>query len=234
MRRTLVVLALMAVLAGAFTVVALSQEGDGQPPATGAPYHEPPLPLQDGGPVSSESLPPVEPMTPACTSVTEDLGFRNFWAGESFDGLALTQVERRCSVPQPGELYRANSVSYIYGSCTSTEESCSYPIVIQSWPAQDRNRQMYFPAEQRFGMVAEDTTVSGLPATWFESGFRLEIWRPDVTVAIFGTDHDRIERFAQDLILGPSVLADLQDIAGVEFDPDCLYSKKFCWGGTDA
>ena len=187
----------------------------------------PSLDLIPAAPVPSE-VEPIANDAVRCSSVSEPLEFRNFWAGSSFDGLPLTAVIRDCTVPDPAEgPFRANSVSYVYGTCDPELDGCAPPIVVQSWPSQDRNKNMYAAAEREGFLTGVDGSVGGVPATWYEGGSRLEIWHPDVTVVVFGYDSTQIERFALGLTQGPGVLTDLQ-AHGITFNPDCLYDQNYC------
>lgn len=66
-----------------------------------------------------------------------------------------------------------------------------------------------------------------MPATKYDDGKQLVIFRPDSTVMIFSDDPARVERFGNALVQGPAVLTELAQF-GVVFDPDCLTVKGYC------
>jgi hypothetical protein len=143
-----------------------------------------------------------------CTAVDQKLNFPSYWAGPMFEGLQLTTVVRSCS----GRSGINNDVTYIY------EDS----LQIQSRPWQ---------LPSKYGVdIGTDTMVAGLPATWFESGHRLEIHHPDgtVTVSIHGQAR-RIERVLTSLSEGPRRLSELNAL-GIVFESDCLSANYGCQG----
>ncbi|MGH9893454.1 MAG: hypothetical protein ACREA0_15990 [bacterium] len=121
---------------------------------------------------------------------------------------------------------RANYVSYLYGECIAgDDQGCAPPIEVQTWPASERNKATLTPAPFETQVSGTDTTVSGLPATWYEDGKRLEIYRPDATIVVFGDDSARIDRFAVALVQGPGVLDELS-VYGIVFENGCLKVKN--------
>jgi hypothetical protein len=198
--------------------------------------HPPPQPTAVSGsgvaapqPASNEVSSPTRL---PCTAVEQRTNFPNSWAGESFDGLGVTAVLRRCDKPQPDDPGRANYVSYIYGDCdpAGSDEGCAPPIEIQSWPAAEVTPQMFASAapdgQPRPGT---DTTVGGLPATKYDGGEMLVVFRPRSTVMVFGRDQARVERFGKKsaAIHGPPVLTELAQF-GLVFDRSCLALKGYC------
>jgi hypothetical protein len=166
-----------------------------------------------------------------CTSPQQDLNFANFWAGTRFDGLKVSGVIRRCDQPLDDEPVRANFVSYLYGDCAAADdEGCAPPIEIQTWPAEERNKDLYSSGPEEFQLEGTDVTVRGIPATRYENGRRLEIYYPDVTVVIFGHDPPRIDRFAAVIEEGPVVLTELGRF-GITFDERCLRDPNYCAAG---
>ena len=158
-----------------------------------------------------------------CTAPSQPLNFPSYWAGPSFDGLEVSALIRDCGGVQ-GEP-RSNSVSFLYGDCTPTGGGCPLPIEIQSWPDEERNKELYRQGPEEFQIAGRDTTVSGVPARSFEGGRRLEIYHPDATAVVFGDDPARVARFAEALHEAPRVLAELS-AQGLDFDEDCLDLPK--------
>lgn len=167
---------------------------------------------------------------PACTSPSEDLSFRNQWVGPSFDGLPLTTVIRQCALPTGDFPTRQNLVSYLYGSCNAgkgSEGGCAVPLEVQSWPAEERYKELYEMAPEEHQIERQDTTVNGSPASLFEGGHRLEIFYEDVTVVIFGQGRDHIDRVANALENGPSRLTELEQY-GLVFHEKCVDDRHYC------
>jgi hypothetical protein len=197
--------------------------------------HAPPKTQAAGGSEATGPLPNSEPPVPArlpCTAADQRLNFSNSWAGQSFEGLPLTAVLRRCDRPVPGDPGRANYVSYIYGDCNpaGSDEGCAPPIEIQSWPAAEVTRQMFSTAtpdgEPRPGT---HISVEGMPATKYDGGAQLVIFGPQSTVMVFGRDPARVERFGTKSagLHGPAVLTNLTRF-GLEFDRSCAALKGYC------
>jgi hypothetical protein len=115
-------------------------------------------------------------------------GFPVYYLGESFEGLALTEA------PPPG----SGLASFVYGSCEPTEEmGCAPPLEVQVWPACTRNPSSHELAPG-MPMPRREDTIRGVPAAFYEDGFRLELSTGSVTVVIFG-EQDQIVRAAQAL-----------------------------------
>jgi hypothetical protein len=158
-----------------------------------------------------------------CTAPDEPLNFSTYWAGPSFGELPLTAVLRSCRGA------RENSVDYIYGDCDASRGGCAAPLDIQNYPASVRPQSLYTAespeidfAPPSLPVKAEDRTVDGFPALRFPD--RLEIFRPDVTVVIFGRDPERV---AEALVEGPRVLTRIS-AHGLEFDEGCVSAKRGC------
>jgi hypothetical protein len=136
-----------------------------------------------------------------CTSEDEPANFPVYSVGTGFEGLSLTTVDRRCEPPDPEELpflapesyKRANWVSYIYGDCTvgifenDEEVGCSAPLVVQTWPACERNLSSYSLGPLG-ALPHEPLEISGVPAASFEGGLRVEVYTGTSTVVVFAQD----------------------------------------------
>ncbi len=143
----------------------------------------------------------------ACTSFPNDLD--PYWAGASFDGLDLSYAATRCDTPEGDGLEGPGPVSFSYGDCTPQGGTpCGPPIDIQSWPAD---------AWRKPALPGTDITVSGVPATSYEGGRRLEIYHPGVTVVIFADDAALADRFATALVKAPRDSAELVSL-GLDLD----------------
>jgi hypothetical protein len=106
--------------------------------------------------------------------------FTLFWLGESFEDLPLTAV-----LP-PGAGSSTPDVSFIYGDCDSSRGGCAPPLVVQVWPACERNRSSY--AAGGDPVPYEPLAVRGTSADLYDDedgGGRLEIATGEVTVVIF-------------------------------------------------
>lgn len=120
--------------------------------------------------------------------------FPVYYAGEKVAGLPLTAVNREPVTAPPGtptapKIRRAGGVSsfdFIYGSCDipSVGEGCSLPLTIQVWPACARYPALYGGGPG--SPVPKKTRIRGVPAAYFEGGYRLEIQTGASTVVIFG------------------------------------------------
>jgi hypothetical protein len=125
-------------------------------------------------------------------------GFPVYYAGASVAGLPLTSVERSPITAPPGtsvaKKLRAeadiSSVDFFYGSCIGAEgEGCNIPLVIQVWPACARYPALYGGLGSP---VPSKATIRGVPAAYFEGGYRLEIQSGASTIVIFGR-RDRMQ-----------------------------------------
>jgi hypothetical protein len=154
-----------------------------------------------------------------CTAFDQEMGFSNYWAGPSFDGLELTSVIRSCGGPPRGEPAGWDNVTYIYGDCDASRGGCAPPIEIQTWPSHLRNRGL-------LDIAGTPTHVEGIPATRYGGG-RLEIHHPGVTVVVFGDEVARVDRFAGALVEGPPVLRDLAGY-GIVFEEGCVNDVNYC------
>lgn len=156
-----------------------------------------------------------------CASSEQPLSFTNYWVGPSFDGLQLSVVIWECAKPFPDEPIRLHGVTYIYENCDPFDAGCEHvDVQIYSTPAVERNKES-------LDLVGEDTTIGAVPASWYEDGWRLEIYFPDTTLVIHGPGRDRIERFARALRPGPRVLTDLEAF-GVHFPEECRRNVRYC------
>jgi hypothetical protein len=141
------------------------------------------------------------PDTLPCTESDEPPNFQTYSLGAIFDGLPVTAVLRECDDLYPGEVVRANYVSYIYGDCIVLPDlndqelhGCAPPLEVQSWPACERTLSDYefapgvpYPHDDR-GLHR------GVPAFSFDLGSRVELYPGATTVAVFGDDPEQIER----------------------------------------
>lgn len=139
----------------------------------------------------------------ACTGADEPANFEVFDLGAVFESLPTTIVFRRCDVPDPlDEGWRANFVSYIYGSCDPVEteqHGCSPPLEVQSWPACERALADYTVGPDSARPVYQSLLVRGASAASFEDGHRLEVYTGGSTVVIFGEDAPQVQRAADAL-----------------------------------
>lgn len=220
MRRVLLTLLVTAFLGGGFTAIAVgSGHVEKKPPDPGVSTAE--TPLRPSPPAQVPVPDAAQASYLRCTSVEQALNFPNFWAGDALDALSVSAVIRRCDLPQVDELVRANYVSYLYGDCIpDDDEGCAPPIEVQTWPASERNKETITPAPFETQVPGTDTTISGFPATWYEEGKRLEIYRPNATVVIFGDETTQISRFAAAMMQGPAVLTELSAY-GIVFARGC-------------
>jgi hypothetical protein len=130
------------------------------------------------------------------SSLGEARAYRRFsvyYAGDKVAGLSLSAVNLHpltapAGTPTAPKIRRAGGVSsfdFEYGSCVippGVEGSCSLPLSIQVYPACARYPTLYgggFP-------VPKKTRIRGVPAAYFEGGYRLEIQTGASTIVIFG------------------------------------------------
>jgi len=232
-RRSALVAAAVIVLGGVLGAVALADGiiGPLDPPDPGLDRSADPA--STAGPPNSSATPTQDTTARLpCTGIKQPLNFPNSWAGTSLDGLTLTAVIRRCDVPRGDEPIRANYVSYIYGDCNAEDDAgCAPPIEIQSWPSGERNRQMLSPVPGRPESRGSDMTVAGDPATSYDDGRRLELYRRSSTIVIFGDTPARVERFAGALATAPRVLSELERHR-VAFPAGCQDDVHYCAGAA--
>ena len=118
--------------------------------------------------------------------------FPVYYAGEKVAGLSLTSVNREPVTAPPGtpvapKLQQAGDVSsfdFSYGTCLVP--ACSLPLSIQIWPACARYPALYSTNPLGAGPVPRKTSIRGVPAAYFEGGYRLEIQTGASTIVIFG------------------------------------------------
>ena len=121
--------------------------------------------------------------------------FPVYYAGDKVAGLPLTSVNRDpvtapAGTPVAPKLRRAgnvNSFDFTYGSCvipSGGEGSCSLPLSIQVYPACARYPALYGSGPG--SPVPKKTHIRGVPAAYFEGGYRLEIQTGASTIVIFG------------------------------------------------
>jgi hypothetical protein len=131
-------------------------------------------------------------LTPA--SIRDFAAYPVYSVGSEFDGDALTAIHHRVGAETRAPV-RADYVSLKYGTCEPDSDSgCAAPLEMQTWPACKRNRSMYLLAPDIDGdgpgkaipYPREDVTVRGVPAAFFDSGSRLELYTGEVTIVLFG------------------------------------------------
>jgi len=133
------------------------------------------------------------------TSLDELRAYQRFpiyYAGGEVAGLPLTAMHREAVTAPPGTpvapKLRAGNVSsfdFTYGSCSipAQGESCSLPLDIQIWPACARYPALYNSNGPGLPvLVPKKTHIRGVPAAYFEGGYRLEIQTGASTIVIFG------------------------------------------------
>lgn len=172
-----------------------------------------------------------------CGSLDRPLTFPHYWVGPSYDGLRLSTVIWECGKPFAGEPIRPHGPTYIYENCNPFDAGCDYVgVQMYSTPSIERNKAS-------LDITGEDTSIKGVPATWYEGGSRLEVYFEDTTLVISGSGHagdrDRIERFIEGMRPGPRVLTDLERY-GTSFPEVCLQAdycqadSRFGPGSTPA
>src|SRR5688572_21640374 len=119
--------------------------------------------------------------------------FPVYYAGEEVAGLPLTAVNRDPVTAPPGtptapKIQQAGGTSsfdFAYGSCVipSGSTSCSLPLSIQVWPACARYPALY--GQGPGSPIPSKTRIRGVPAAYFEGGYRLEIQTGASTIVIF-------------------------------------------------
>ncbi|HEX8054671.1 MAG TPA: hypothetical protein VF517_16915 [Thermoleophilaceae bacterium] len=132
-----------------------------------------------------------------CTSEDEPANFPTYSLGSSFDGMPITAINRICEVPSPHELPRPNFVEFIYGTCTPDPVlgACQPPVVVQSWPACERNLSSYAQSGiEDFQLDYVLTTLRGVPGALFDTALRAEVYTEDATLVVFGETADQTSR----------------------------------------
>jgi hypothetical protein len=111
--------------------------------------------------------------------------FALFYPGQAVEGYPLEAVLRN-------KYTVVNNVTFIYGKCDPGpgEGGCAPPLQVQVSSACVRNFGMY--GGSPLSPVPDLFTVRGVPASYFENGYRLELQTADSTVVIFSTDALRV------------------------------------------
>lgn len=178
----------------------------------------------------------------ACTNVDEAPNFPTYFVGKKYRGLFLTAVIRRCDTPRANETARANYVSYIYGDCDPSRQptdggvidtGCAPPLEIQSYPACERSYGDYSFVD--LSSAEELETVQGVPAAYFASGARGELYTRGATVVVFGNADEDVQNVLREVRARPISLApgeNLDSDAGAEepmpATPEALSGKLSC------
>jgi hypothetical protein len=97
----------------------------------------------------------------------------------------------------PGRYIPEKPMSFqaIYGE---SAEGQAFPVAVQVWPACFRTRSSY---PRRFRR--QDTTIRGVPASWFEARGRLELYTGRVTIVLYrsrGVTARQLRTAAEDLM----------------------------------
>ncbi len=136
---------------------------------------------------------PGTPVAPEKIQEARDFeGWPLWWLGDSFDSLALTNIEEW--TPERG-FPTMNFVSFTYGTCAIApgRQSCGPPLNIQVDPL------CWVPPERIGGVERDDPfDFRGAKALWIDD--HLRIWTGDSAIAIFGYPGDRIEEAAEAIV----------------------------------
>lgn len=156
---------------------------------------------------ADESPIPAEELL-ACDSEAGPTSFPVYSVGPVFEGLPMTTTYRRCDVPWPEEVERANFVSFIYGSCTPPAGidvgGCAPPLEVQSWPTCERNLASIQPMPDGQTLQYSQIQVNGAPAASFDDGLQVEVFTGRTTVVVFGADAAQVLRAAAAIQAQPS------------------------------
>jgi hypothetical protein len=136
-----------------------------------------------------------------CEAAGSPVPFDHYSLGALFEGMAVSAALRRCDQQYPGELGRANYVTYIYGDCAvadleEDDARCVPPLEVQSWPSCERALPDYDfgPGDSPLGGVDPPVSRRGVPSTLFEDALRAEVYTGAATVVIFGVDPTQVSR----------------------------------------
>jgi hypothetical protein len=159
--------------------------------------------LVAGDAVTAESPDPRASRQLTLKDVEDFEAFDLLWLGTSFEGLPLTDVRRTVIPRRPGWPRGTNDVTFIYGSCTPGRDGrCMLPLVVQVWPACERNPASYALTPDGRPHPHEPVTVREVPAALYgepAGSEGLEVYTEAITVVIFADRIDRLERAAQAL-----------------------------------
>lgn len=148
---------------------------------------------------ADESPIPANELLP-CDGENDPTGFPVYSVGPVFEGLSMTLSYRRCDVPWPEEVVRANFVSFMYGDCTVPEGvdngGCAPPLEIQSWPTCERNLGSIEPMPSGETLQYSQIQVNGTPAASFDDGLQVEVFTGRTTVVVFGDSAAQVLRAA--------------------------------------
>lgn len=174
-------------------------------------YSSHPGPASSPGTQSSgtQSATPVRVLP--CTSPNEPTNFTTYSVGPRFEGMTVTNYERKCTkAPRIAPAYvRMNAVWYSYGECVprATDGSCKLPLVIMTYPLCERQPSMLRPNPHHNPLHGR-STVRGLPADLYQGGHKVLLFTGDSTVSVFATDPARAARAARALVPAPAKPSD--------------------------
>jgi hypothetical protein len=141
-----------------------------------------------------------------CARGTSRTPIAYYSTGRRADGVPIAAISSLC---EPDHTRRLTAIpNFIYAPCDFiTGAGCDSPLEIQNWPACRRNPTSYGKASDPPGpVVAQPTTIRGVPAAYFPSDPRLELYTGRTTIVIFARDHDQLLRLATELRRGPGSL----------------------------
>lgn len=134
-----------------------------------------------------------------CTGPEEPTDFGLYSLGETYDGLSLEAIIRRCD--SSGLDYgSANYVSYIYGDCSPSPGSdggCAPPYEIQIWPACERSLDDYDLGKLEVG------ETRGVPSITLSD--RTELYSADATIVVFGPSLKDAAAASEQVVAGGEV-----------------------------
>jgi hypothetical protein len=117
---------------------------------------------------------------PACAGAPP---FTPYYAGATVAGFSLTYSVSSCDPPFEAGDPGAHSVSYGYGTCDSTVDSCGTPVTITSRPLCEAHAKLYRD-ESGTELAHTSPTLKGVPAASYNNATTTDLYTGTTAISI--------------------------------------------------
>jgi hypothetical protein len=117
---------------------------------------------------------------PACADAPP---FTPYYAGATVAGFRLTYSVSSCAPPAESGDPGAHSVSYGYGTCDATVDSCGTPVTITSRPLCEAHAKLYRD-ESGLELAHTSPTLKGVPAASYNNATTTDLYTGTTTISI--------------------------------------------------
>ena len=107
----------------------------------------------------------------------------SYYAGASVAGYSLTYSVSSCEPPVEAGDPGAHSVSYGYGTCDATVDSCGTPVTITSRPLCEAHAKLYRD-ETGTELPYTSSTLKGVPAASYNNATTTDLYTGTTTISI--------------------------------------------------